>query len=255
MRKKLEQIAVDAGKIVREAVRKEYRIENKSGVGNYVTEIDVRIQEFLQSALCECWPEIGFMGEESESASDRPVMFCVDPIDGTANMIRNMDYSAVSIGCIDHGVPVCGVVYNPFTDVLYSAERGKGASRNGLPVRCTQADIAQTLLICGLSSYTRNLTDRSFRVMRAMYDASMDMRMLGSAALDICRVADGSCGGFYEFELQPWDYAAAACILTEAGGIIRTLDDEPLSWSKGGSVLAAPKEIYERMIDIYRQNR
>ncbi len=137
MQKAVEYIARAAGKLMLEAAKDGTGVHKKDGVGNYVTDCDRETQAFLQKELADVLPQATFVGEEDGGDAYRPDGYCwiVDPIDGTANFIRSMGYSAVSIGLVRDGKPELGVVHNPFSGEMYSAMRGEGATLNGYPIR------------------------------------------------------------------------------------------------------------------------
>ena len=131
-----------------------------------------------------------------------------------------------------------GVVYNPFTEEMFAARRGGGAFLNGRPIHVSDRDMSHAITLCGSTIYDRRFTDRSFSLMRRLYDLGLDFRRFGSAELDVCYVACGRAEVFFECRLSPWDYAAGSLILTEAGGKITRLDGSPIDPYRGGSVWA-----------------
>ena len=131
------------------------------------------------------------------------------------------------------------MVYDPFADELFSAQKGCGAFCNGLPIRVSDKDMAHAVFLCGSTIYDRSLTERSFSLMRQLYEKGLDFRRFGAAALDLCQVAAGRVELFYECRLSPWDYAAGSLIVAEAGGTVTTLADTPLDVLHPSSVFAA----------------
>lgn len=222
----------------------------KEGIGNYVTELDKGLQEQLREELAAFLPEAGFQGEEGGKTQTTGLRWIVDPIDGTTNFVRNLHYSCVSVALAQDETPLMGVVYNPYLDLLYSAEKGKGAWCNGTPLSVTNHDMAHSLVSVGFTAYERDQTDQMFRIFRNLFDNCEDMRCFGSAALDLCAVGAGGLDAFAELVLQPWDYAAAACIITEAGGVISDLMGNPLPLCKSSSVLAGNKVNYDQLLKL-----
>ena len=244
MLEQLKELAKDAGKIFLEAVSAE--ITAKEGIGNFVTDYDVRVQELIYSRLKQIHPEAVLMGEEDEdhSADLSGDCFIVDPLDGTQNFINGYRHSAVSIGMTRGGEPVLGVVYNPYMDELFWAEKGKGAFCNGKPIQASAAPLSESVFLFGCSSYNREQTDLTFRLLRKIFDQALDLRSSGSAALDLCYVAAGRVNLFFEYQLSPWDYCAGSLILTESGGFASQWNGDKLNLEKGGSVLAAGPNAY-----------
>jgi myo-inositol-1(or 4)-monophosphatase len=137
-------IAREAGRMMVSADRIE--VKDKGSKENHVTNMDVAVQEFLRKRLTELLPGSSFVGEENDYA-DRTgeYYWVVDPIDGTTNYIRNLQISVTSIGLVHDGEPVLGVVYCPFTDEMYHAEKGKGAYRNGVPIHVSDRDVSHSV--------------------------------------------------------------------------------------------------------------
>lgn len=245
MLEQIKALAREAGAVLQEAVSA--TVTAKEGVGNFVTDYDLRVQELIYCRLKQIHPDAALMGEEDEThcADLSGDCFIVDPLDGTQNFINGYRHSAVSIGMTRSGEPVLGVVYNPYLDELFWAERGKGAWCNGVPIHTSAAPLSESVLLFGCSSYNREQTDFTFRLLRVLFDQALDLRSSGSAALDLCYVASGRVNLFFEYRLSPWDYCAGSLILTEAGGRISQLSGQPLDLVHGSSVLAAGSNAYD----------
>lgn len=246
----LEQImeaAKQAGEIMLGAENEDKDVRKKEGSANYVTRYDVAVQKYLQKTLREIFPEAGFLGEEDgENRPDEASwQFIVDPIDGTTNFIHQYRHSAVSIALAKEKTIHYGVVYNPYTQEIFCAERGKGAWRNGCPIHVSERGLEEGLVCFGTSPYDPALADRSFRLAKALFDRAADIRRSGSAALDMCAIAAGWCELNFEWVLQPWDYAAVSLILEEAGGRISRIDGKPLDIYAPCPVVAGNPKAYE----------
>lgn len=253
MLEKMIDLARDTGRIFAEASPGEgLAVYKKQGSGNFVTEFDVRIQDYLYENLKTMWPEAGFICEEGrcEEAAG-PGTFIVDPIDGTTNFINGYGHSAVSIAYVENGRVRCGVVYNPYKDEMFCACLGKGAYLNGRRIHSRMRPLKEGVVLFGTSSYDRGLTEATFLLMKQLFEQSLDLRSTGSAALDICYVASGKCDVFFELMLSPWDYAAGSLILEEAGGVIQRIEGCPLSLAEPGSVLAASAGSYQNCRDLW----
>ena len=228
-----------AGDMIRNAHDIEKDTREKNGAADLVTKYDVAVQAFLQRELLALVPEAGFLGEEGEHETlDKPWVFVVDPIDGTTNFVRHMHHSNIAVALVHEGCVAYGVVYNPFTEEMFAARRGGGAFLNGRPIHVSDRDMSHAITMCGSTIYDRRFTDRSFSLMRRLYDLGLDFRRFGSAELDVCYVACGRAEVFFECRLSPWDYAAGSLILTESGGKITRLDGSPIDPYRGGSVWA-----------------
>ena len=236
----IKDAAREAGKIMLDAHPAAGQIDEKEGHANFVTAYDVAVQKFLLGRLSAILPEAAFLGEEGDG--DRTVgegyTFIVDPIDGTTNFICGYQQSAVSIGLAKDGEIALGVVYNPFREEMYWAEKGKGAYLNGNPLHVRDRGLQEGLVCFGTSPYNPEFWDRTFRAVRELLPRTMDLRRQGSAALDIAYVAANRNVLFFECKLSPWDYAAGRCILEEAGGVLCTMEGEKADFNRVSSILA-----------------
>ena len=199
---------------------------------DYVTNVDLAVQELLRERLAALAPDVQFMGEEQDNTGldwSRPC-WILDPVDGTTNLIHNFRHSALSLALAEDGQILFGVVYNPYSGECFTARRGQGAFCNGSPIRVSSADrLEDSLLSVGTVPGRRELADTAFRQMRALYDTCQDVRRTGCASLDLCWVACGRLDGYVELSLQPWDYAAGRLLVEEAGGRVTAPDGSPLS--------------------------
>ena len=226
-----------AGDMIRDAHAIERDTREKTGAADLVTKYDVAVQDFLQGALLDICPEADFLGEEGHHAAlKRDWLFVVDPIDGTTNFVRELHYSNIAVALCCRGQVRYAVVYNPFTEELFAAQRGGGATLNGRPIRVSAHDSGHAVFLCGSTIYDRRYTDRHFRIMRHLYDRTLDFRRFGAAALDICQVAAGRAELFFECRLSPWDYAAGTLIAQEAGATATRLEGGPMDPLHAGSV-------------------
>lgn len=248
MLQQIKELAREAGAIIRNAASAE--VTAKEGVGNFVTDYDVRVQQLIYEGLRRIHPEASLMGEEDavHDASLDGDCFIVDPLDGTQNFINGYRHSGVSIGMTRNGEPVLGVVYDPYLDELFWAEKGRGAFCNDTPLHVSPAPLAESVFLFGCSSYNREQTELTFRLLRDIFDRALDLRSSGSAALDLCYVAAGRVNLFFEYQLSPWDYCAGSVILREAGGQVSQWNGTPLDLLRGGSVLAAVPNAYDEAL-------
>ncbi|MGH9518863.1 MAG: inositol monophosphatase family protein, partial [Terriglobales bacterium] len=151
----------------------------------------------------------------------------VDPLDGTTNFAHGLPFFAVSLGLQQAGEIVAGVVFNPVLDEMFAAARGAGATLNGRSIRVSsQRELAASLLATGFPSQKRH-PNPNIHFYQHFSLRTHGMRRLGSAALDLCYTACGRFEGFWEFNLKPWDTAAAQLILTEAGGQVSDMRGAP----------------------------
>ena len=204
------------------------RIDDKDSKDNHVTDMDVAVEAFLKKELLELVPGSSFIGEE-EDFQDNHSRYCwiVDPIDGTTNFIRHIPVCAVSVALMKDGVGEIGVVFNPFTSELFHAERGGGAFLNGQPIHVSGNDLAHSIFGTSWGAYDKTVSGPVFDIAREVYFKCEDIRRLGSAAYEICKMSQGGIDVYFEPILYPWDYAAASIVLREAGGVIGDLYGEP----------------------------
>lgn len=212
---------------------------SEKGASNLVTTADTAVQRALKEKLGFLLPEAAFLGEEAESTPDEKLMWVVDPIDGTSNFVRDMRLSAFSVALVENGEEVLGVVYNPFTDDLFWAAKGKGAYWNGKPLAVSRRDLGYAVIFTAFSVYEKKFAPQCMEVLRRLYPVCDDFRRLGAASLELCYLAAGRAELYFEMRLFPWDWAAAAVILREAGGVIGTIPGERLLHDAPCLVLAA----------------
>jgi len=218
-------LAVECGKMMLNASGKNKEINQKESYADLVTETDKAVEQFLFGQLKHHFPNHRFIGEETSSKvglTSDPT-WIVDPIDGTTNFVHTFPYVCVSIGLAVNKVPVLGIVYSPFLDRLYSARKGSGAYCNGKPitVRPNCNSLSDALLICEFGSQRDDEKRNAvFRNLEAVGWTCRGIRCMGSAALNLCSIAEGCADGYWEFGLHVWDMAAAVVILTEAGGTV-----------------------------------
>ncbi len=241
-------IVKDAGNVLLSAKRP--KIMEKSGHANFCTETDEKVQAFLMEKLKSVIPEVEFLGEEDgqdvfSAKMKSGYCFVIDPIDGTSNFIYEYRPSVISVGLLKEGRPYMAVVYNPYDDMMFSAQEGQGAYMNGEPIMSSEAPLSDSLALFGTAPYYEELRDRSFDLAKNLLPLCVDLRRSGTAAWDMCCVALGRCGLYFELRLQLWDYAAAALIAEEAGCRVTDIEGNPLSYTGASSALCMSRGIRE----------
>ncbi len=232
---RLLHVATDAaraaGLLIRERIDDPGEISAKpQGAQNLVTEMDVAAERLIKSMIAERMGSCRFLAEESGGDYDLgPLTWVIDPIDGTVNYAHGLPIYCVSIAAVENNRPVVGAIYNPTTDEMFSAVAGDGAAVNGQPLsvsRTTSIDAA--LLVTG---FPYNVAENPYGCLDSFTDFMLmgtPVRRLGSAALDLAYVAAGRFDGFWEVDLNPWDVAAGALMVVEAGGEMTTYGDRPV---------------------------
>lgn len=225
----------------------------EKGRADFVTAVDTSVQAKLSEELLKMYPDIGFMGEEGEheSVDLSGRIWILDPVDGTTNLIHDYRMSAVSLGLLDGGEPVMGIIYNPFTEELFCAEKGRGAYLNGKKIEVSsEKHIHNALIAFGTSPYDKQLADVNFRMIKEAYLRSGDIRRSGSAALDLAYTACGRIDGFFERNLKPWDYCAGICVVNEAGGRVTNMNGGAVTFDRNSDILASNGKIHYEMMGI-----
>lgn len=246
--------------LVKEASGYAYDEELKSqisqkGAADYVTEVDLRISSFLKKKLYELMPDAGFMCEEEDNVYLADKRWILDPIDGTTNLIYGYNMSSVSLALYDNGKIVLGVVYNPFNDECYTAEIGKGAYLNGKQIHVSSREMKDSIIEFGAGSTRKQDAHRSFELGKAIFEKCVDIRRICSSALDLCFIAAGRIDGYFETKIKPWDYAAGSLILSEAGGVSSTYENEALPFDTPSSIIASNGVIHKELYTIINAHR
>lgn len=242
---KIADAVRECGEIMLHADRTGNYVDEKGGHANFVTIYDKKVQEELKKRLFEILPEAVFVGEEEDihASIKKGLAFIVDPIDGTTNFIKDYNTSAISVGLTNDGQPYMGVVYNPYLDEMFTAEKGKGAFLNGKPIHVSKQPLSNGIVLFGTAPYYENLTKKSFQMAYDYFKKALDVRRSGSAALDLCTIAAGRAELFFELQLSPWDYAAGTLIVKEAGGIVTTVEGTTITLDKPCSILASNRVV------------
>ncbi|CAP38665.2 Protein CBR-TTX-7 [Caenorhabditis briggsae] len=233
-----EQVFVDyalelvkkAGTLVRTAFDSaESKVETKASNTDLVTETDQAVEKLLIEGLSARFKGHRFIGEESVAGgakiewTDAPT-WIIDPIDGTTNFVHRIPMIAICVGLAIKKQLRAGIVFNPITNELYMAQVGKGAFKNGFPIRASKNEsIADSVLILQLGSIRSPIMQNSFveSYKTVMFDKQCHgHRSFGSAAINMVMVAQGSCDGYVEYGIHAWDVAAPAVIVLEAGGVV-----------------------------------
>ena len=256
----IEAVVRRAGQMIVKAHPEKGSIKEKKGPTDFVTDYDFQIQSFLIGSLGKLVPEATFFCEEDTPGNQREeaagTVFYIDPIDGTTNFIFGYHHSCVSVGLAIDGRMIAGFVYNPYVDDFYKAVRGQGAYRNGQRLFMENAPLERGIVAFGTARNERR-TEAFFTAIRKLYEKSISIRNGGSAALDLCRIADSSNVAYLQLQLNPFDYAAAQVIIEEAGGVITRLDGRPVSLCESCSVVAgtiyAQQEVRAVLEECFRE--
>ncbi|MCP4723586.1 MAG: inositol monophosphatase [bacterium] len=220
--KKAIEAAKEAGKILLKGLEKNLEIEYKGDI-DIVTDIDIESQQCILSILQDEFPDHNFVAEEDADLdllnSDK--VWLIDPLDGTTNYAHGYRCFCISIAYCEGGEIISGVIYDPCAEEMYIAEKGKGAFLNGKQIRVSYTDeLNRSLLITGFPYDIRESSINNLGLFNHMIMKAQAVRRDGSAALDLAYLAAGRFDGFWELKLHPWDIAAGAIIVEEAGGTV-----------------------------------
>ena len=245
MLEKIINAVRECGEIILHADRNQTNTEVKEGRANFVTAYDKAVQQELREKLLAIHPQAHFVGEEDDvhESIAQGDAFIVDPIDGTTNFVKDYKCSVISVAMTRDGKQELGVVYHPYLNEMYYAQRGKGAFCNGKRIHVSEKPLSEGLTLFGSAPYYPELIDDSFRILRMCFDRSLDVRRSGSAAYDLCCIAAGRAELYFELRLQPWDYAAGSLIVQEAGGMVSRVEGGEIDLSQACSVLATGNHV------------
>ena len=222
--------------------------DTKSTATDPVTEFDRAAEAVIVDTLRERRPDDSIVGEEgSGHTGSSGLVWHIDPIDGTVNFVYDLPAWCTSVAVVDEQGPLAGAVFVPVTDELFTAARGGGATRNGVPIRCSSAsDLGLSLVATGFnySPFTRQTQARR---LAALLPQVRDLRRYGSAALDLCMVACGRLDAYYEEHLNSWDLAAGVLNASEAGAATSNFRGGPADSVATG--VAAPG-IHESLLEL-----
>ena len=254
-RKAAKQAALAAGAFVRErfTAGRTGSIIAK-GQNDFVTEVDTASEAMIKESLGAEFPSIGFLAEESAEAQQNGDFWIIDPLDGTTNFIHGYQSIGVSIALMESGRVTLGCVYDPLRDELFEAGLGAGACLNGRPIRVSGAQrFAASLIGTGFPFSVPEHLEAYLGVFRDVFHGCRDIRRAGAAVLDLSHVAAGRLDGFWELYLKPWDMAAGALIVREAGGKVSDFFGND-GFLETGTIVAASPGIFDRIVEVTKRH-
>jgi myo-inositol-1(or 4)-monophosphatase len=222
-----------------------------------LTIADLRSQKTILDLIRKNFPQDDYKAEEDEvKLTGAEHLWIIDPLDGTTNYAHGYPVACVSVGVLKRGALWLGGVNDPFRKELYLASKGHGATLNGAKIRTSMTPIiTDSLLITGFAYDRAEKADYYLKRFKAFMVKCHDIRRSGSAALDLAWIAAGRGDGFWEYELNPWDVAAGALLVQEAGGRVTDLSGNPWTdWRvMGKRTLASNGKIHKAMVDVLRR--
>ena len=218
---------------------------------DFVTEVDKAAEEAIIEILSEAYPNHGFLAEESgELLNNSDHIWIIDPLDGTTNFIHGFPQYAIYIALSVNGVLQQAVIYDPNRDELFSASKGGGAYVDRRRLRVAdQIKLENALIGTGFPYRQDQDVDQYLKIFADMTRQCAGLRRPGAASLDLAYVAAGRYDGFFESELKPWDMAAGALIITEAGGLVGNYRGEE-GFLESGEIMAGNPRIFAQMAQV-----
>jgi myo-inositol-1(or 4)-monophosphatase len=243
-----------AGNIIVRASRNLDIVAVKEKAANdFVSEVDHEAEQAIIRTLREAYPDHSILAEESGASGESEYQWIIDPLDGTTNFLHGFPQYSVAIALAHRGVVTQGVIYDPTRNDLFTATRGRGAYLNDQRMRVSKrAHLASGLIGTGFPFRQVEHIDVYLAILRDMMKGSAGVRRAGSATLDLAYVAAGRLDAFWEFGLAPWDMAAGALMIAEAGGLVSDLAGESRYLETGNIVSGNPKIFVELLHAISR---
>ncbi len=238
-----------AGAMLRRRAGRRFRVQHKSSWSDLVTEVDRSVEQTVRQTILRRFPDHAFLGEEEGGGFDAEYTWVLDPLDGTTNFVHTLPNFVCSLACYRGQEPQVAAVYDPSRQELFTARRGAGAALNGVPIQVDRASRLQEALI-GTNLMWDMREDRFAHLpgLQQLGRHVRGIRSLGAAALELAYVACGRLSGFAQYRLGPWDFAAGALLVKEAGGTVSQLDGRPLTPDAPCSVVASNGKIHPEML-------
>ncbi len=242
--------AKDAGELLMDyfgKVRPEYKKDT-----SIVTKADIMAEEKIKSILQKEFPDYGFIGEESgQDETESEYIWTVDPLDGTTNYTMQNPLFDVSIALTFKGEPILGVVYYPFRDELFYAEKGRGAFLNDVKVSVSETDFDRSILtFC--NNRDMESIKRMTRIFSNIKPINNKLRQLGAGGLELAFVASGRTGAFFVVGANPWDVSAGDVLVREAGGAVTDFDGDPYNINSK-DFLASNGKIHDKLLELIQE--
>ncbi len=230
---------------------------SKKGPSDFVSMADLKAEKTLHRELSRARPDFGFLMEEqgAQEGADKTQRWIIDPLDGTTNFLHGIPHFAISIGYESNGEILAGVIYDPIKNEMFWAERGRGAWMNDKRLRVSgRSDMSEAVLATGIPHHGRG-NHREFLALAELFMArTSGIRRYGAAALDLAYVAAGRYEGYWELDLKPWDVAAGAIIVKEAGGFVTDYAGRDRA-VQSGEVLAANDHLHPALVKLISDTR
>ena len=252
MKKTLIEASEKAGEILLENFHKVKSVRVK-GRGDIVTNVDLQTEKTVKQIIQDAFPDHGFLGEEfGESKGNSEFVWIVDPLDGTTNYSRGIPLFNTSIAVARKGEVFMGAVNCPVTQELFFAEKGNGATLNGKKIKVSEVDKVEDSFLSFCDGHTLESKKAALDYFMKLKLEAIDVRKLGSAALELSLLACGRLDGFFSLGTKAWDVAAGTLIIQEAGGKVTDFEGKQFSLDKSSGVVASNKRIHAELLKILK---
>ncbi|MBM3207211.1 MAG: inositol monophosphatase [Chlamydiae bacterium] len=251
------EAALEAGNELRKGFDTSFDIQTKPGRHNLVTHYDKLAERLIISSIGKKFPDHSILAEESGAQKkNEEITWVIDPLDGTVNFAHSIPNFCVSIAVAKGNDVICGVVYQPITQELFTAEKGLGARLNGKHIKVSKTlEIKDAILATGFPYNVEQNPLHCIDQVASILHMGLPIRRIGSAALDLCYTAAGRFDGYWECSLEPWDIAAGKLLVEEAGGTVTDYEGMERFFHKKTSVVASNSLLHNAMIHTLRCNR
>jgi myo-inositol-1(or 4)-monophosphatase len=220
------------------------------GDNDFVSEVDTLAEQAIVETLLEAYPGHAILAEEGGSQGDSDFVWIIDPLDGTTNFLHGFPQFAVSIGCAHKGVLTHAVVFDPSRNELFTASRGAGAFLNDKRMRVSKrTKLKESLIGTGFPYHDFSYMETYIKMFQELLPKTAGLRRPGSASLDLAYVAAGRFDGFWEANLKPWDIAAGALLIMEAGGLVADFQGEE-RYLDSGNMLAGNPKVFNQLLQV-----
>ena len=246
----INKIVISAGEIMLKA--KDLHLSAKTGNQNFVTQYDLEVEKYLITNLLALIPTADILAEETafNDSLTAEYVFIIDPIDGTTNFIHHLNHSAISLALAYKKEIVYSIIYNPYTNEAFTAQKGQGAYLNGIKMEVSKRDFYDSLIAYGTTPYDLGFLEKTFATVVKCLHNCREARRNGAASLDLANLCCGRYDGFFEYLLQPWDFAAGILLVKEAKGIITDFSGNEVDVFKPSSIIASNIPVYDKLINL-----
>jgi myo-inositol-1(or 4)-monophosphatase len=248
--------ALDAGDILRKGFGTSYKIELKPGIQNYVTEYDHASEKLIVEKIQHHYPSHSFLCEERGfiPKDNSEILWIIDPLDGTTNFTHHIPLFCISLGAYNHNEMITGVIYQPMTNELFIAEKGKGAYLNGKKLQVSKTERFAGGV--GATGFPRNILENPLNCIDHfihILKSGTIIRNLGSSAINLAYVAAGRFDAYWAISLHSWDIAAGKLLIEEAGGKMTTYSGQPYDVLSNAPIVATNTIIHEELLKALLQ--